>query len=275
MTKLKVEKRVDLGEWIPGGFGTSDVILKDGDTLHIMDLKYGMNRVSAKDNPQMMLYALGSLKKKTKTVVMHICQPRINNWDVWEISAKDLRAWGEEIKPKAALCLTDDAPLNPSNAACQWCPAAPTCPALHSHAMEVVGGDFASLPAVEDLTPEQIATVVLNKKLLTNFLGKIEGHAATLLEAGGVIPGIKLVESVTRRTYNSNAIEVIPKLLGDAAYKPQDLITLGAAEKLIGKAKFAELDVTVKPKGKPTVAPENDRRPAITKTVEDFDTLND
>lgn len=269
--KLKVEQRVDLGEWIPGSFGTSDVILKQGTTLHVMDLKYGMNRVIAKDNSQMMLYALGSLKKKTKTVVMHICQPRIGNWDKWEISAKDLRAWGEEIKPLAALCLTDDAPLNPSNSACQYCLAAPTCPALHAHAMEIVGGDFATLPAVEDLTPEQLATVVLNKKLLVSFINKIEEYTVTRLESGTPMPGLKLVESVTRRKYNDKAIKVIPKLLGDAAYKPQDLIAMSAAEKLIGKAKFAELDVTVKPKGKHTVAPDGDRRPAITKTVDDFD----
>jgi len=269
--KLKVEQRVDLTEWIPGGFGTADVVLKDGDTLHVMDLKYGMNKVDAKKNPQAMLYALGSLRNKTKAVCIHICQPRLDHWDCWWISASKLRKWGEKIKPKAALCLTEDAPLNPGEKTCQWCPAAPTCPALHNHALETVGGDFETLPAVEDLTPEQLATVVLNEKLITGFISKIKAHAEGLLEAGTAVPGLKLVESNTRRRYTEDAPEAMRAMIGELAFREPELITISAAEKLIGKGKFEELGITEKPRGKITVAPENDRRPAVTPSIDDFD----
>ncbi len=35
------EQEVSYDEWIPGGFGTADVIAVEEDTLHVIDLKYG------------------------------------------------------------------------------------------------------------------------------------------------------------------------------------------------------------------------------------------
>ena len=272
---LAIERRLDLGEWVPGGYGTADAVIVDGTDVHVIDLKYGLNPVRVEHNYQLMLYALGALEKKTKRVHMHIYQPRNMGVpaSVHTMKAKKLRAWGEEIRPKAELCLTDDAPLVPGNASCQWCPAAASCPALYNKALEVVGGDFDALPDVDTLTVDQLAAIVLHKKMLVTFMGKIEGKAQEILEAGGTVPGTKLVESVTRRKYNDKAEHVLAKRLGDAAFKPKELITLSAAEKLCGKAGFNELGITVKPKGKPTVVADSDRRPAITLTVEDFDTL--
>lgn len=63
--QLLVEQRVEFGKPIglPGAFGTSDAIIlsRDGAELIVVDLKYGYSEVSAKENPQMMLYALGAL----------------------------------------------------------------------------------------------------------------------------------------------------------------------------------------------------------------------
>ena len=62
---LLVEQRVHFGNFIgmPGAFGTGDVIVlsEDGTELTIIDLKYGFKEVSAKENKQMMCYALGAL----------------------------------------------------------------------------------------------------------------------------------------------------------------------------------------------------------------------
>ena len=66
-SKIYIEQRVDLTEYVPNGYGTADVITITGDTLHVIDLKYGLSRVFPKDNPQLYLYALGAytgLKKK-------------------------------------------------------------------------------------------------------------------------------------------------------------------------------------------------------------------
>lgn len=55
-----LEQRVDFSPWVPDGFGTCDCLIIEGDTLTVIDYKYGLGvTVDAKDNPQMKLYALG------------------------------------------------------------------------------------------------------------------------------------------------------------------------------------------------------------------------
>lgn len=58
---VAVEKRLDLGAYVPEGFGTADCIMLQGEDLFVLDFKYGKGvPVSAEGNPQMMLYALGA-----------------------------------------------------------------------------------------------------------------------------------------------------------------------------------------------------------------------
>lgn len=79
------EVQVDFAEYVPEGFGTCDCIMIGGDTLSITDYKHGKGvPVSAENNPQMRLYALGALKRykpvyggSIKKVCMTIDQPRI------------------------------------------------------------------------------------------------------------------------------------------------------------------------------------------------------
>jgi len=276
--KVYIEQRVDLTEYVPNGYGTADVITITGDTLHVIDLKYGLSRVFPKDNPQLYLYALGAytgLKKKkrkaVKAVLVHIIQPRCDSWLHHEIPVDELLAWGEEIKPKAEMCLTDDAELNPSEGACRWCPAAPTCPALHKQALEVVGGDFEVLPVIEDMDAPQMITALRFKPLIIEWLTKLEAHLEHELTSGHEIEGLKLVEGRSMRKYTDNAEKVLAKRLGDSAFLyTKKLITLTAAEKLVGKQEFQDLDITFKPDGKPKVVPDTDSRLAITKTADDF-----
>ena len=57
-----LEQRVDFSPWVPDGFGTCDCIIIQDETLSIIDYKYGQGvAVSAVDNPQMKLYALGAM----------------------------------------------------------------------------------------------------------------------------------------------------------------------------------------------------------------------
>jgi RecB family exonuclease len=64
---LMVENRVDFSWAIdtPDSFGTADVIIWDAENgeLIVMDLKTGHTPVNVERNSQLMLYALGALKK--------------------------------------------------------------------------------------------------------------------------------------------------------------------------------------------------------------------
>ena len=111
------EDRVELTEWIPDGFGTCDNVMIGSGRLHITDYKHGKGvEVSAANNPQMRLYALGALKKympifgdTIQTVSMAIVQPRITEHvDEEELTVADLLSWGEQIKPIAAKAYGED-----------------------------------------------------------------------------------------------------------------------------------------------------------------------
>lgn len=175
---LMVEQRVHFGEAIgqPGAFGTSDVIiLVSGDKeVIIVDLKYGHKPVSAVENRQMMLYALGTLREfemlldpdALEQVRMVICQPRIDNVSEWVCPINDLIAFAEEAK--AAIEMSEEAIvfsntpndiyenfdewanayLKTSEKGCQWCKAKAGCPTL---AKEVMGSIIVPEATADDL----------------------------------------------------------------------------------------------------------------------------
>ena len=58
-----VEEQLDFSKFVPEGFGTGDCIIIQDGVLTIIDFKYGKGvSVSAEDNPQMKLYALGAVE---------------------------------------------------------------------------------------------------------------------------------------------------------------------------------------------------------------------
>ncbi len=94
---IEMEQKVDLFTYVPDSYGTVDnTIIADG-CLEITDLKYGKGvEVSAKENKQLMLYALGAIEKyemvyDINRVRMNIYQPRIDNISSYELSAEELK----------------------------------------------------------------------------------------------------------------------------------------------------------------------------------------
>ena len=107
---------MDYSDWVPKGFGTADAIVLNGDTLNVVDLKYGMGvQVYAEDNPQGMLYALGAYAEvnhitEIKNVVITIVQPRLDHISEWSISVEDLLRWAEWVTQRAEATQAEDAP---------------------------------------------------------------------------------------------------------------------------------------------------------------------
>lgn len=275
------ERRVDYSDWVPDGFGTSDVIAIDGDTIHIVDLKYGKGvEVYAKDNSQMMLYALGAYSEYTciqeiNTVRMSIVQPRRDHIDEWQITVPELLKWAAWVSEQAELALSDDAPRSPGEKQCQFCAVKATCPALEAFTRKIVGGDFDNLDDPDALPDERVSSALAAKKLILGWLDAVEQHVTERLESGKGFPGFKLVAGRSLRQWGdeSKAEEVLSALAGDAAFT-RKLVSPAQAEKLLGKAKAADIaDLIVKPEGRPTIAPESDKRPAINLTNDDFDCL--
>ena len=277
--QLMTEERVDLSEYIPGGFGTSDVVLLRQGRLHIVDLKYGKGvSVSAEDNPQLRLYALGTLARfdmlyDIEEVAMTIYQPRLDNVSTDTISAADLYKWGEEvIKPGAQLALTDDAPVHAGDW-CQFCPARYDCKERARDAMEI-----QKYLTQMVLSPEEIGEILGKVDRLTKFEDDIKSSALAKALEGEDIPGWKVVEGRSNRKYSGTEEEIVQQCeaagYDQALLYERKLLTITNMEKLMGKKQFAEVlgGYVEKPQGKPTLAPESDKRPALTNNTaaEDF-----
>lgn len=86
---ITFEVKVDIADYAPEAFGRCDCIMFSDDVLIITDYKHGKGvPVTAEENPQMMLYALGALKLyqpifggAIKNVELCVDQPRLNSYD--------------------------------------------------------------------------------------------------------------------------------------------------------------------------------------------------
>jgi hypothetical protein len=277
-----LEQRLDFSDWVPEGFGTGDVVIISDGVLEIIDLKYGKGvPVSAEDNAQMRLYALGALATfdslyDIKTVRMTIVQPRLDSVSSDEIPAEMLYWWADtELAHRAQLAWDGQGEFQ-AGEHCRFCRARYTCRARAEANLELAKMEFKK---PELLTDEEIGEVLKQADELKAWVSDVFDYA--LVQArdhGKKFKGWKLVEGRSVRKYADE--EAVAKTLLEAGYKEEQIYEkklwgITAMEKLLGKTKFGELlkGLVVKPAGKPTLVPETDKRPeinSITAAVADF-----
>lgn len=280
-----LEQRVDFSPWVPDGFGTCDCILIQGDTLTIIDYKYGVGvAVSAVDNPQMKLYALGALNDygialDVSKVEMHIYQPRINTISVDSLPVDELLAWADKtVKPIAQKAIKGKGTYS-AGTWCKFCPHAGRCRTLTKTCTEYV--ETHSLrAAVPVLAPHEVAEVLAMEPLVTLWLKRVKAQALTTLLDGGEVPGWKVVEGKMGNRKWSDEQRVAETLVRHGYsredYTETKLLSPAAMDKALGKKKAAELldGLIDRAPGAPTIVPETDKRPVYNR-ADDFDNLED
>ena len=265
------EQRLDFSEYVPGGFGTGDVLIISDDTLQVIDLKYGKGvPVSAKGNPQLRLYGIGaytehSLLYDIQTVKMTIIQPRLDSISTEELPAGDLLRWAEEyVKPRAALAVEGKGELQVGDH-CRFCKAFATCRAQKEYQMEIAKYDFAEPDMLDD---SEIGDVLGRVDGLLKWAEAVKEYALSMAVNEHVkFDGWKLVEGRSVRKY-SDPVKVEDALLQagyTGIYKPKEIMGITDMTKALGKKTFDELlsGLIVKPAGKPVLVPESDKRPEL------------
>ena len=271
---MEIEQSLDLTEYVPESFGTADCVIINDNLMEVIDLKYGKGvPVYADWNKQLMLYGLGALRKydtmyDITEIRLTIVQPRINNISSWQVSVEDLRAWAqEELAPKAELAFEGRGELNAGDW-CRFCAVRNRCRKLYEQQLEIAKYEFADSAL---LTDEEIVDVVKRVPKLIEWANSITEYAQEqAVTENKEWPGLKLVEGISRRKWidedkASNAIFArCPELSEDEVFSMK-LNSITTIEKLIGKKRFNEIlsDVVIKPQGKPTLVPVEDRRPAM------------
>lgn len=278
---LMTEQRVDFSDIVPEGFGTSDVIIIGGGRVTVIDLKYGKGvAVSAKDNPQIRLYALGAINLfdmiyDFDRVKMVIYQPRRDSVTEEEMPVDDLKAWAEAVvKPAAEKALSDNPPYHPGDwCDSHFCPGAGVCKARANFCLGLERHSGKD-PAL--LTDEEISDALQRAEALRSFAKKLNDYALGEIQTGHPIPGWKVVEGKTIRAYtdlDKVAEAAIAAGYPEALIYQRSLIGITGMEKLMGKKKFQEVlgKLVEKPQGAPKLAPESDERPAFNSAKADFD----
>lgn len=268
--QIKVEQRLDFSRWVPEGFGTGDMVMVSDKYFEIVDLKYGKGvPVSAVDNSQMRLYALGMYDAfgylyGADEVRMTIVQPRLDSVSTETISVEDLLTWGETVKKKAKIAFKGGGEFCTGNH-CRFCKARNTCRAHAEYELKNVKEDLQTA----ELEDFEISDILLRAKGIKTWLDGLEAYALGKALDGYEWPGMKLVEGRSNRKITDDEIAAYQLLNAgfgaEVIYKPKALRSITDLEKLCGKKMFGELmsGVIEKPPGKPTLVSADDKRHAI------------
>lgn len=278
---IQAEVEVNYSQYVPEGFGTSDCIIIGDGVLHVIDYKNGQGVVvSAENNPQMKLYALGAyllnrMFFSISRIKTSIVQPLVTrDVSTWECSLEELLGWAESIKEPALKAWNNEGEFVPGEH-CKFCRAKATCRANANYQLETEGFTNMFPPLI---TMNEAGDILKRTRQLRDYVSSLEKYVLEQCLEGVFVPGWKAVEGRSNRTFSD--LDAAFNKAKELGYKEEVLydkkpITLTQFEKLVGKDDFKKNfnQFVIKPAGSPTLVEESDKRDAIsnkTTAAEDF-----
>ncbi len=256
------EQKVDYSDWAPDGFGTADVVILSKNKVRVIDLKFGAGLpVSALDNPQLRLYALGAWNKFKEEfpditeIEYTIHQPRLNSITTDSTTLSKLIEWANYfVKPKAKKAWAGDGDFVPGDH-CQFCRAKAQCRARADFNMVAVKLEFKSPPL---LSNDEMSDILSTAQNLRTWVGNVEEYALDRAVTDNVIPeGFVLESTKTHRKITDPqlaAVSLIEKGIAESAiWEPAKLKSIAALEKLADKGQVVSWlgDLVQRPEGSP------------------------
>ena len=273
MPYVAVEKRINYSTYAPEGFGTVDGLIIGGDTLYVTDFKYGKGvPVSAENNSQMKLYALGAYLEYSflypiKQIHLAIIQPRLNSISEFTLSIEELLAWGEEIKPKAEKAFKGEGEFVPGEH-CKFCRAKAQCRARAEQYSALEDFKMMKPPLISN---EEVGQILEKAEHLDAWVKALKEYALAEVLKGKEITGWKAVEGRGSRSYvdqDAAFAHLKENGIDEALLFERVPLTVSKVEKVLKKVDFRSLleepGHVVKSPGKPTLALLSDKRKSIT-----------
>lgn len=289
-----------------GATGRADVVLRiywaDATDAEVIDAKFGWSEVEANENPQLMMYAAGVIEKFSLTdefrdVTLIIEQPARQSESIVseQILSEAVIEWAETVASPAAtkalmirklaeqgqraLRMED---FKVSERGCQWCKAAAVCPAMLEHVEKAIESTFEALEVGEPMAVELLPVESLGEKfealeIIEDWIKAVRARIEQELLAGKKIPGLKVVAGKrgNRQWQDDAEAEAMMKKFRLKLEQMYSFKLLGpkpileALKDQPRRLKQIEA-LVVQPNGKPHVALESDKRPALEITpVED------
>lgn len=272
-------------------WGSADFWIYSAKRLTTVDLKTGTEPVDAKDNTQLLLYALGTIRTAQITgdvreIESIIYQPNARGYEtptdghtytVAEFTdhTKRLLTGIREATTYLQAGLDEQTLTARLEAGdhCRWCDALAVCHAAKSRALSTISTGFepvpvdAPLPDPSRLEPHQVSEILRRAPMFSKWLEAVQVRAIEIAQRGQDIPGFKVVAKITRRAWRDDhpPAKIAKALkLPVAALTETKMLSPSKVEKLLkGDARKRVTDFTYRPVGTPTIVPESDRRQAI------------
>lgn len=172
------------------------------------------------------------------------------------------------MKPIAELAANGEGDFK-AGEHCRFCKVKATCRKRAEYNLELAKYEFA---VPNTLETAEISVILSKADEFAAWVNDVKEYALQQALSGVQYDGFKVVEGRSVRKYKDET--AVAEMVSNAGFDPFEKSVLGitAMTKLLGKAKFEELlgGLVVKPKGKPTLVPNSDKRAAINNSADDF-----
>lgn len=196
--------------------GTLDLCLYDANNLHVIDFKFGGGvEVSPVDNEQLMAYAQGALRalmsmhRRPPNIMLHIMQPRLNNFSGYAPGDEEMEQFRVDLRDTIARINIGIAPIVPGEKQCKWCLARGVCKErleqLHNNAVVALSSVTDTPTAAWKMSIEDLAKILATKQSVATAFGNIEQYLKREMLAGTKVPGFKLVTGRSSRAWKDDA----------------------------------------------------------------------
>jgi len=266
---FECETIVGFGDALPDVFGSADLIGRIGSRAIVLDWKFGDGvDVPVEENPQAMFYAAAAMRTPdvqwaflgASEIECVIVQPTARTpVKRWVTTPDRIRVFERDLfaAVKAALGPKPDMAAGDH---CRWCPAKPICPLLTGSV------DRALQAQIKALDAPLIGEMLSKADLLEQWITDLRALAFQMLQAGGTVPGYKLVpKRATRQWADPEKARAALEDLGldQTELMETKLLSPAQADKVLKKHKLAMPDdLIVAISSGDTLATEDDPRPA-------------
>lgn len=261
--EILVEQTVNFGDFLPGVYGSCDLIGRLKNRAYIIDWKFGSGvAVSAEENEQLMFYAAAAMRTKeaqhlfdgADELELIIIQPPVIRR--WVTTQARIKQFEQELARAVKVAMQGGAPLATGDH-CRWCAAKPICPQMNGAAERALKLQVKSLDA------EQISTALMQADMLEDWIKDLRALAFQMAENGVTLPTHKLVAKRATRTWANGAKEAL-LAAGLTESEMMEMASPAQVEKILKKKKLAmPEDITVSISSGSTLALRSDPRPEV------------
>lgn len=297
-----VEERLDLSGvyGIEGHTGTSDLLVlhpADG-VLDLIDFKNGFDPVYARDNYQLVIYALAAIEELSLmcdiiSVRLIISQPNVRKMpSVWTLTIDELAEHQARIRAGAAIadhCLhSAEMPpeeyFRPGERQCKYCVGCIHQQRFLQTRLQAELDDETALSTayskIATMTNDRLGEIFPCLEMIENLVSGIRAEIYRRIQAGGAVPGAKLVAGRRgNKAWTDAAIaEALLKsfkIPTDTMYSkkvvsPTVALKLEAVKSSTTRTKKV-MNIITQSDGQPTLAAADDPRPALTFGASEFE----